>query len=345
MYLIRRKYITSLESILKKEGVSVDALSNDTTIRDRGEESGDEFTSVYNIQALLDIAYASQGKESFGLLSYEYFHPGDYDIVNYIMMSSDNLLHALKCLCRFSRLLYSGCQLTLDKKNTNTYCIGFTYLYPQDKNKEIIRQFHELTVASLLAYCQWLTAASFTHFSAMEFSYPKPYSIRKYETLFACPMTFGTHRNRVYLNAETLLMPLVTSNASLFKLHEKHATCLIDILFNKTIKGRVRDSISKKLETGSCNIHSVASDLFMTPRTLQRRLEEEGAYFKDILEEVKMNLAEYYLIYSQYPLSQVAELVGYKELSSFHRACLRWFSSSPGFFRERGGRKTCLPMK
>ncbi|WP_240958794.1 helix-turn-helix transcriptional regulator [Pectobacterium punjabense] len=140
-------------------------------------------------------------------------------------------------------------------------------------------------------------------------------------------------------------MPLVTSNASLFKLHEKHATYLIDILFNKTIKGRVRDSISKKLEAGSCNIHSVASDFFMTPRTLQRRLEEEGAYFKDILEDVKMNLAEYYLIYSQYSLSQVAEFVGYKELSSFHRACLRWFGSSPGFFRERGGRKACLPRK
>ncbi|WP_240354458.1 hypothetical protein [Pectobacterium brasiliense] len=66
MYLIRRKYITSLESILKKEGVNVDALSNDTTIRDRGEESGDEFTSVYNIQALLDIAYASQEKKVSG---------------------------------------------------------------------------------------------------------------------------------------------------------------------------------------------------------------------------------------------------------------------------------------
>ncbi|AFI90340.1 AraC family transcriptional regulator [Pectobacterium parmentieri] len=345
MYLIRVKHIEKLEGMLKKEGVNLDSLSRSTTAHSKNEESNNEFTSVYHIQKLLNIAYTERERESFGLLLYEYFHPSDYDVVNYIMMSSKNLLHALECLCRFSRLLYSGCQLKLDKKNTNTYCIEFNYLYPKDKNTELVRQFHELSTASLLAYLQWLTSDNFTHFSSMEFSYPEPCRINKYETLFACPMTFGTHRNCVYLNADTLFIPLATSNSSLFKLHEKHAIYLIDMLFNKTIKGRVRDSISKKLETGSCNIHSVASDLFMTPRTLQRRLDEEGTYFKDILEEVKMNLAEYYLIYSQYSLSHIAELVGYKEPSSFHRACLRWFRSSPRLFRDTGGKNVDLPMK
>ena len=71
----------------------------------------------------------------------------------------------------------------------------------------------------------------------------------------------------------------------------------------------------------------------MHERTLQRRLGAHGLYFEKVIDQLRRMRAADYLPHTALPLSQVAALLGYREQSSFNRACRRWFDATPQEFR------------
>ena len=74
--------------------------------------------------------------------------------------------------------------------------------------------------------------------------------------------------------------------------------------------------------------------LGLHPRTLQRRLREEGECFESLKDSVRRDVALQYLIQPDVPLSRVAELLGYSEASVLSRSCARWFSATPKQLRN-----------
>jgi AraC-like DNA-binding protein len=67
----------------------------------------------------------------------------------------------------------------------------------------------------------------------------------------------------------------------------------------------------------------------MHPRTLQRRLREEGTTFEAIKDEARQDLAQRYLAQPDVPLTQITALLGYSEQSALGRSCRRWFGATP----------------
>lgn len=80
----------------------------------------------------------------------------------------------------------------------------------------------------------------------------------------------------------------------------------------------------------------VAGELFVSPRTLSRRLNEEGTSFRALLDEVRRTRAEELLTHTDMTTEQVAAHLGYAEAASFIRAFRRWKDCPPQEFRARG---------
>jgi len=89
------------------------------------------------------------------------------------------------------------------------------------------------------------------------------------------------------------------------------------------------------LSTGHCTAETVAEQLRMHPRTLQRRLHDEGVRFQELLDVERRQLAVRYLAEPMLELSQVAALLGYAEQSTLNRSFQRWFGTTPGRYRAR----------
>ena len=81
-------------------------------------------------------------------------------------------------------------------------------------------------------------------------------------------------------------------------------------------------------------LESIASEMRMSPRTLQRRLTTEGTTFARVYETVREELARAYVADAKMPLTEIAFLLGYAELSAFLRAFKRWTGKTPSQFRE-----------
>jgi AraC-like DNA-binding protein len=85
-------------------------------------------------------------------------------------------------------------------------------------------------------------------------------------------------------------------------------------------------------------IEHVAGQLHVSVRTLRRRLKEENSSFRELLDEVRFQLAKEYLLDTRLPLTEIAELVGYTEAGNFSHAFRRWSGQPPRDFRNQHGR-------
>ncbi|WP_059012642.1 AraC family transcriptional regulator [Streptomyces specialis] len=99
---------------------------------------------------------------------------------------------------------------------------------------------------------------------------------------------------------------------------------------------RVRAAVRQSLGTAPPEIGAVARLLTVHPRTLQRRLSEEGTTFAAILDDERRQAARRYLVGTDLPLGQVAGLLGLSEQSALSRCCRRWWGTTPSAVR-RGG--------
>jgi len=75
----------------------------------------------------------------------------------------------------------------------------------------------------------------------------------------------------------------------------------------------------------------------MHPRTLQRRLAEEGTRCQDVIDAERRTQAAKYLAQPGLQFGQIAGLLGYTEQSALNRSCRRWFGSTPRQYRSHVG--------
>ena len=101
---------------------------------------------------------------------------------------------------------------------------------------------------------------------------------------------------------------------------------------------KVMGLIRRRLDTGKISLEDIAAELKLPARTLQRRLEEAGANFRLMVDEVRKAQAQHYLSATAMPLSELAVTLGFADHASFNRAFKRWMGCSPGVFRREHGR-------
>lgn len=154
-----------------------------------------------------------------------------------------------------------------------------------------------------------------------------------YRNYLGTNLRFTQPMSGLVFHEEDLQVRLVNPDRQLHAL----ATGYIDHSFPPTyqrISERVRTLITNLLRDGECTQERVSAELCLHPRTLQRRLKEEGNSFESIKDSVRRESALYYLSQSRMPLVQVAAALGYLEVSTLSRSCYRWFSISPRRLRK-----------
>jgi AraC-like DNA-binding protein len=100
-----------------------------------------------------------------------------------------------------------------------------------------------------------------------------------------------------------------------------------------TLRSTIEGAVTQLLPHGKGNLKNVSRDLAIGSRTLTRRLGDEGLTFKKVLDESSVALAKRYLAERDLPITEVAWLVGYTEVSAFFHAFKRWTGITPRQFR------------
>jgi len=176
----------------------------------------------------------------------------------------------------------------------------------------------------------------------VEFEYPKPDYSGKYFSAFRCESNFQRRGNRLHYDRRILDLPIPTSDPRLYEALEfylKHQLRLRgqdDDLIRK-----LRHLVMATLHTGIPELPSISSQLGVSERTLQRRLRDKNIVFSDLVDNIRKSIALEYVRGTTYRLTDVAQMLGYTDPSSFTRAFKRWTDSSPMKIRNEARSSSC----
>ncbi|WP_330114040.1 AraC family transcriptional regulator [Pseudomonas sp. JS3066] len=146
--------------------------------------------------------------------------------------------------------------------------------------------------------------------------------------VFAAPCT------ELEFDSSVLSLPLATADARLHQLIVEHIARM-ERLPSDELPSYVRQLLRSLLPSGRAALEKVADSMAVNPRTLQRRLEQEGTSFQRILDDTRQEMAHHYLDDPSISMAQLAGLLGYADASGFSRAFNRWFGVNPLKWQKR----------
>ena len=82
------------------------------------------------------------------------------------------------------------------------------------------------------------------------------------------------------------------------------------------------------------SMEEAAQVLQLSPQTLHRRLKDEGLTFMEVKNQVRSEMAMNFLAAEGRSINQIAQMMGFSEPSTFHRAFKKWTGKTPGAYRR-----------
>jgi AraC-like DNA-binding protein len=149
------------------------------------------------------------------------------------------------------------------------------------------------------------------------------------------PLIGGASRNAIIFHASDATAPFVTRNAELLDLlAPQFEEQLRQYKSEDSFIELVRQVIQDRLTGQRPSIDAISQVLHVSPRTLQRRLQESGSTFQRVLDEARHQMARYYLSNSALELNEAAYLLGFEDPNSFGRAFRAWEGMPPSDWKE-----------
>jgi AraC-like DNA-binding protein len=249
-------------------------------------------------------------------------------LLYYILSSSESFADAMSNGQRYTRIVNEGIALKFEasRAGITISCAGVERL--SDRH-----QF-EFWMFSIVRMCRQITGSRIApkHFSVRHVRDATPPECRSF---LGCEVTFGADVDEIVLPALVNTLPLVGTDRYLHEMLVQYAD---EALANRTpertsIRSKVEHVIGPLLPHGKAKASTIAKELGVSHRTLARQLAAEGQTFSGILDQNKADLAKSYLTHGDLSISQIAWLLGYREVSTFTHAFKRWYGVTPSELR------------
>jgi AraC-like DNA-binding protein len=261
----------------------------------------------------------------------------DYDLreiglLYYVLASSEILADALHRAERYSGITNEGISLQARIGKETAIALNYVNIDRRSDRHQI-----EFWLMSLVRLCRQLTNRRLVPGRVRVIHHRKK-TPAEFRSFLGCEIEFGSSVDEIVFPAAVKLMPIVSADPYLNRLLLKYCE---EALAHRpahgaTLRSSVENAITPLLPHGKANASEVARQLGMSHRTLARRLAAEQLTFSEIQTDLKTDLAKRYLLEGDLPISQIAWLLGYREVSAFTHAFKRWTGTAPRQSRAQG---------
>jgi AraC-like DNA-binding protein len=288
-----------------------------------------EMVSVAEYGRLLASARALSGDPAFALRAGERARTGALHTLGYLLLNCTTMRDAIAEFTAHAALIYE--EATWDLRETGDRAV-FSYDHPV-VGDDIAAPDAEFCLAHIVGIGRHFSGRALAP-REVHLRHRAPAHAGVYDQVFQCPVHFEQPRNEVVFKRALLDVPHIHRDESVAQLLRQRAEALLaERQSDARLKKRIIDLVKYRPDVEAIDAETVARQLGIGPRTLRRRLASLKLSLFTIIEQARTELACEALAGSA-PIKEIADRLGFSEVSAFHRAFKRWTGMTPGQYRS-----------
>ncbi len=241
-----------------------------------------------------------------------------------LIKNSKNLKELLTTFCEVASGQSSPVIFSLKDEDTHfSFCYTNTLQFKGEIQMELYRITSMIQLIQLAASAVWRP-------ETIRLKMPASNIVDASPLLSDSEIRFSQADSAIFIQKDFLQLPVQIEIPESIKT-DKTDQADLNIEFVKSILQIVRTYAL----TNNTSLEKIADAINMSPRTLQRRLTDNGLKFNELINEAKFAHAKNKLQDIQVPISKVAESLGYSDAAHFTRAFRRWSGVSPTVYKKR----------
>ncbi len=281
---------------------------------------------------LFEDAAGLAGDPLFGARLGNSLPPGELlGPIGFLVLTSPHLRIGLMNMAQYINVWQDATEVALHDQGSAalwSYRITDDKMWPRRQDAEF----------TLTVTCAMIRACIGGNWTPLEvhFEHPRPREWKGLQTMFRAPLRFAQPANALLIDNADLEKPVQGVNAGFAPFLRRHAEEMLAST-NKDVGlvQQVRRIVTRDLGRVPVNITSLAVELRLPARSLQRYLAEEGNSVRGIIREIRQEQAKSLLHSRPRQVGAIAHAVGYTDPSAFWRAFKSWEGISPAAFARK----------
>jgi AraC-like DNA-binding protein len=333
------RYIVRLLELAERDGANAAELLAGAGLDPIVEDQPDVRVATDRYYRLWAVTMAALGDPSFPMRLAGIMDTASFDALGFAVITSATYGDALERIQRYLPFVTDGASWAIER-GARSATLTFTQ---HGEPTAAHRHVDAFSLAHLVIVGRRLTATPW-QLDEVRFRHAEPDDTRALAEFFAAPLRFDAATTSLHLPAHVLDLPLAKANPSMAAFFDRH----IESVLARThpehgFVTSVRRLMAESLVRHACSLEALARQLAMSPRTLRRRLGEQGVTYSALLDQVRRDLAAQHLRDRRLSVGEIAFALGYSEPATFHRAFRRWTGVTPAAYRA-GHRADCKDL-
>jgi len=256
----------------------------------------------------------------------------EHGVIGYAILNSHNLRQSLERYIKYLPLTgpVMDVKLAFSKGRVHLRAEPIQGLWPI--NDQTVRYFTQEWMATINSWGE-LCGLDQGLFTEVNLSFDDHLHQKIYHNNLFCPINFDQPFTEVIFPEHYLDRPFTLSSDILGDLCASQCQRLLKEL--ESHHGWAAEVYQKLSRMPSIpDINTMAEALFMSPRTLRRRLASEQTTYQQLVIDFRMSMAKQYLTETQLPMVEISDLIGYKNPANFYRVFFQLENMTPQRYRE-----------
>ena len=306
--------------LMRRNGLSRSMLDNP-----------EQMIPARSVIRLMEESAEAAGCLTFGLRMAEKRGIADLGMVSLLIAHQTTLRDALSVLTQFRNRINTNLALRIEEfEGMVLLRESFVFDPPMPS-----RQADDLALGVLDQLCRSVLGTSWNPIAiCLPYEQPPVPERPVFLRMFSCPLEFNAEFEGILLHRADLELANPRADPALAE-HARNMVAAIIDPGERSVVQEVEQAIQIMLPSGRASVSTIADSLGMTVRTLQRRLDSEGAQFSDLLDRVRVRELNRHLAQRRLRLTDIADLLGYSSLSAFSNWYRSRFNEAPSEARRR----------
>jgi len=327
-YVIRAVALTGYDELVGELGGDVESLYLAAGVDREDFEDSERFIPYEIYLRLINSAAEKLDCDDFGFQLSKKKNGSHLGILSLIIQTSPSILDALQSFSRFLHFQSKSATLNLHTEGEFTFwkhtihyqgdeSLRHAYLNAMGVGISIFRLIGNGSLKPVSGYSIFNKDKGETHVPGD----------------FNCPVTYNAEFSGWKFKTKDLQQARLDADPGLNQLLKNQIQTLLDA-DDENFELNIKEVIRRALAIGDPSIDRVANYLGKNRRSLQRQLESQQLLYKELLDDVRLEMAKHHLRYSNLPLTHIADILCYSDLSAFSRFFSKRLATTPSKWRK-----------